>query len=229
MKNKNLQKLANNNNFLTLFKNTNEKTTLFEKKLKNEKEGIFSPKPIKFFKEKQSRFDSLDQKVTNFDLEIFPNCEKNEEIKKNGKNILDFSKKTDFSFLKFPLDFSENLINFEKEKKISEDKNDFLITAKTTIELDKSIELDFDKKFQIDFSVKNKKKIKKKKKSRKYEDNHKMKIKIKKLNFYWKKNIKHMPNVFKIKAKILNSQNFVLQFLDFSSKKLLIRDDDKKN
>ena len=54
---------------------------LFEKNLQNEKEGIFSPQPIKLFR-KKSRFESVEGiTVSNFDLELFneTNFQKKEE------------------------------------------------------------------------------------------------------------------------------------------------------
>lgn len=225
MQTKYLQKLYPQNNYLIFFENSNEKHTLFEKKLKNEKEGIFSPKPIKFFK-KKAKFYNSDPEVTEFELDLFPLKKNPAKKNENEKTIVDLLKNQDFKFLKFPQN-EENLINLEQKKNPEEKNEDFLFTSQTTIELDRDSELE--ENFKMDFSVKKKKKIHKKKKSRKLEDVHKLKIKMKKINSYWKKKIKHMPHVFKIKAKIVNSKNFVLQFLDFSSKKLLIRDDKIKS
>jgi hypothetical protein len=51
-------------------------------------------------------------------------------------------------------------------------------------------------------------------------------MKIKKLSDYWKGKNLLMPNVLKIKSSINGEAEILQQFLDFSAKRLLIRDEE---
>jgi hypothetical protein len=230
MENSKLQELGSNRNVFIIFDNTDLKYDLFDKKIKNEKEGIFSPQPCKLFSKKCSRFEAFDNgQVSNFDLELL-------EMNNDNKNSLDKIKKDeeeeiiekiinehpvqnakDFKFTNYWN--NEETLNLIEEN--NKQKKDYLVSTKTTDEIDKRES--FEKNSNSDFSVK---KQNLKKKSRRLELNQKLKMKIKKLSDYWKGKNLLMPNVLKIKSSINGEAEILQQFLDFSAKRLLIRDEE---